>query len=81
MSDDQKQLSFEQGCERLEEIVEQLEDGELSLERSLELFEQGVRLSQDCRQQLEAAETRVEILMKRGGDRKAQPFELDESSG
>ena len=81
MPDDQEQLSFEQGCERLEAIVQQLEDGELSLERSLELFEQGVHLSRNCRKQLEEAETRVEILMKKGGDRSAEPFQLDENSG
>lgn len=81
MPDDQEQLSFEQGCAKLEAIVKQLEDGELSLEQSLELFEQGVHLSRKCRKQLEEAETRVEILMKKGGDSSAEPFQLDENSG
>lgn len=81
MPDNRNQPSFEQGLKKLEGIVQQLEDGELSLERSLELFEQGVKLSQKCRKQLAEAETRVEILMKKGGDLEARPFELDESSG
>ena len=80
MPEDQQQPSFEEGLERLEGIVQQLEDGELSLERSLELFEQGVQLSQKCREQLDAAETKVEILMKKGRDVAARPFELDENS-
>ncbi len=81
MPDDQQQPSFENGLEKLEAIVQQLEDGELSLERSLDLFEQGVQLSQTCRKQLEAAETKVEIVMKKGGDLEAQPFELDDNNG
>ena len=81
MPDNRHQPSFEKGLKKLEGIVQQLEDGELSLERSLELFEQGVKLSQKCRKQLAEAETRVEILMKKGGDLEARPFELDESSG
>ncbi len=79
MSDDPRQPSFEQGLDKLEAIVEQLEDGELSLEESLKLFEQGVQLSQNCRKQLQDAEAKVEILLRKDGDVKAQPFELDEN--
>lgn len=56
--------SFESSLKELEEIVEQLEAGDLPLERSLELFEQGVRLSRDCQQRLDEAERRVEVLLK-----------------
>ena len=81
MPDDQQQPSFEQGLEELEAIVQKLESGDLSLEQSLELFENGLRLSKSCRKRLDDAETRVEILMKKGGERKAEPFKLNENGG
>ena len=56
--------SFESSLKELEEIVEQLEAGDLPLERSLELFEKGVTLSRDCQQRLDEAERRVEVLLK-----------------
>jgi exodeoxyribonuclease VII small subunit len=58
--------SFESALKELEQIVEQLEAGDLPLERSLELFEQGVKLSRDCQQRLDEAENRVELLLKNG---------------
>ena len=61
-------LSFEVGLQQLETIVKEMESGELPLERALELFERGMKLSDACRKQLEEAETRVEILMKRAGE-------------
>lgn len=81
MSDDQRKPSFEQGLDQLEAIVDQLEDGELSLEESLKLFEQGVQLSHNCRKQLQDAEAKVEILLRKDGDVEAEPFELDENGG
>jgi exodeoxyribonuclease VII small subunit len=75
---------FEDWLQQLEKIVDQLEKGDLSLEQSLKLFEEGVRLSNSCRQELEAAEGKVEILMKQGGKLQAQPFEAlgeDRSTG
>jgi exodeoxyribonuclease VII small subunit len=65
---------FEAGLKELEAVVKQLESGELSLEQSLELFERGVKLSETCRKQLEEAETRVEILMRRGDRIQPEPF-------
>ena len=67
-------LSFEVGLQQLETIVKEMESGELPLERALELFERGMKLSDACRKQLEEAETRVEILMKRAGDVQAEPL-------
>jgi exodeoxyribonuclease VII small subunit len=58
--------SFEAGLEELELIVKQMESGDLALERALDLFERGIRLSGECRKQLEEAETRVEVLVRRG---------------
>lgn len=66
---------FEDCLQQLEKIVEQLERGDLPLEQSLKLFEEGVRLSNSCRQELEAAEGKVEILMKQGGRLQPEPFE------
>lgn len=56
--------SFESSLAELEEIVGQLENGDLPLERSLELFEQGIKLSRECRSRLSNAERRIEVLMK-----------------
>ncbi len=67
-------LSFEDGLQQLEAIVKEMESGELPLERALELFEHGMKLSETCRKQLEEAETRVEVLMRRAGEMQAQPF-------
>ena len=66
--------SFEASLEELERIVKELEKGDLPLEQSLALFESGMRLSADCKRQLEEAESRVEILMKRGSEMVAVPF-------
>jgi exodeoxyribonuclease VII small subunit len=58
--------SFESSIKELERIVEQLEAGDIPLERSLELFEQGVRISRECQRRLDEAERKVEILLKTG---------------
>ena len=74
------EIDFEAALKQLEQIVEQLEAGDLPLERSLELFEQGVRLSRDCQKRLDEAERRVEILLKdEDGGYTPSPFEeMDE---
>ncbi|QOY87817.1 exodeoxyribonuclease VII small subunit [Paludibaculum fermentans] len=69
---------FEQSISELEAVVRQLESAELPLEQALELFEKGMLLSDSCRKQLTAAETRVEILMKKGEDFEAVPFDPEE---
>jgi len=56
--------TFEVSLNELERIVQQLEDGDLSLEDSLQLFEQGVKLSRECQQRLAQAERRIEVLLK-----------------
>jgi len=77
----EKSEPFEAALEKLEKIVKELEDGDLPLERSLELFEKGMELSEHCRKQLSAAETRVEILLKKQGKVEAVPFELEGGEG
>lgn len=66
---------FEESIKKLESIVEQMEKGDLSLEDSLKLFEEGVALSAVCKEQLEAAEGKVQMLIKQGdGSLKGVPF-------
>ena len=69
--------SFETALAELEKVVKELEAGDLPLERALDLFEKGIALSQTCRKQLEAAETRVEILLKKNGKVQPEPFHPD----
>ncbi len=65
MTNGQEQArTFEASLEALEQIVRQLEDGDLPLEKSLELFEQGIRLSRECQERLSQAERRIEILLR-----------------
>lgn len=61
---EQQTKSFEASLESLEQIVRQLEQGDLPLEKSLELFEQGIRLSRECQERLSQAERRIEILLR-----------------
>lgn len=61
--------SFEAQLASLERIVRELERGDLPLERSLELFEQGVRLSRECQERLNEAERRIEVLLTDGAGR------------
>jgi exodeoxyribonuclease VII small subunit len=72
--------SFEASLEELERIVKELEKGDLPLEQSLTLFESGMRLSADCKRQLEEAESRVEILMKRGSEMVPVPFNPEKTA-
>ena len=69
---------FETALKRLEEIVKKLENGELSLDSALQLFEEGIKLSRFCHTRLEEAERRVEILLKSSsGQPRAVPFESE----
>lgn len=71
---------FEEALKKLEEIVEKLEKGELALENALQLFEEGVKISQFCNAKLEEAEKKVTVLLQdRDGDLKEQPFEPAEN--
>lgn len=72
------QPGIEESLDALEAIVKRLESGEETLDGSILLFEEGMRLSAACRKRLEDAEARVEILMKQGGQDVAQPFSPEE---
>lgn len=69
---------FEECLQRLEKIVDELEKGDLPLEKALSLFEEGISLSNTCRKELESAEGKVEILLKQNG--KLQPEPLDQAA-
>ena len=69
---------FEKSLTRLEEVVKRMEGPDLSLDEAMKLFEEGVTLSRECQKQLEEAEGRVEILMKKAdGKIVAEPFNPD----
>ncbi len=70
--------TFESSLEELERIVRELERGDLPLEKSLELFEQGVKLSRACQERLSEAERRIEILTRDNHGRPTiRPFEAE----
>ena len=71
--------TFEASLDELEKVVKELEAGDLPLERSLELFEKGMALSEICRKQLENAETRVEMLIRKEGKLQPEPFRPDKA--
>jgi exodeoxyribonuclease VII small subunit len=78
MTDEKKEVEFETALKRLESIVENLENGELSLETALKQYEEGVRMADICSKRLTEAEKKVEVLMKTsGGKLKTAPFETD----
>jgi exodeoxyribonuclease VII small subunit len=67
--------AFEQSLTKLEGVVAKLESGELTLEQSVALYEEGVRLSEACKAELEKAEGRVQVLTRgRGGKMEAVDF-------
>jgi exodeoxyribonuclease VII small subunit len=70
---------FEAAMERLENIVESLEKGDLSLDESLKIFEEGMNLLSFCSKKLEEAERKVTMLIRdQSGEYKQQPFEAGE---
>ena len=64
MNNEEQSRSFESSLEALEQIVRELESGDLPLEKSLELFEDGIRLSRQCQERLNQAERRIEVLLR-----------------
>ncbi len=71
---------FEKNLERLDAIVRELEDADLPLDKALQLYEEGMKLSEFCHKQLEEAEGRIEILSKKaGGKVVAEPFESEDT--
>lgn len=78
---DGKAQRFEDGLKRLEQIVDELEKGDLPLEKSIELFEEGKKLSDFCKKKLDEAQFKVDMLMKgETGEAKEVPFEPEENA-
>ena len=76
-----KKPDFEKSLARLEEVVRRLESPQLSLDDAMKLFEEGVVLSRECQKQLEDAEGRVEILLRKAdGKLAAEPFDPERES-
>jgi exodeoxyribonuclease VII small subunit len=72
--------SFEEQLTALETVVERLERGELSLDESVRLFEEGVKLSNACKKELEAAEGRIQVLVEKGnGGMRVVDLEVEDS--
>jgi exodeoxyribonuclease VII small subunit len=70
--------SFEEQLTALESVVERLERGELTLDESVRLFEEGVKLSEACKKELETAEGRIQVLVERGRALVAVDLDVDE---
>lgn len=80
MSEEKKEIAFEDAMKKLESIVEHLEGGNSSLEEALKKYEEGVKMADICSKRLTEAEKKVEVLLKTaGGKFKTEPFSEDES--
>ncbi len=73
-----KSIDLEKSLAELEAIVEELESGDLPLEKAMQKFEQGIKLTRGCQSALKDAEQKVEILMKSAGGENLQPFEEED---
>jgi exodeoxyribonuclease VII small subunit len=72
-----KAIDFESAIQELETIVEQMEQGELSLEESLKQFERGIELTRNCQKSLQQAEQKVQILLQKNGQATLEEFDSD----
>ncbi len=72
------ELDLEGALEKLELLVESLEQGDLSLEESLKAFESGIKLTRQCQETLAAAEQKVQLLIEKNGMLKSEPFDNDD---
>jgi exodeoxyribonuclease VII small subunit len=74
------QPDFDTSMKRLEEIVDQLEGGELTLEESIARYEEGITLSKRLEKVLDDAEKRIEKLVEKGGEVETEPFEAEDGN-
>lgn len=73
-----KKFNLEKALADLEELVEELESGDLPLEKAMKKFEDGIKLTRGCQTALKDAEQKVEILLKSAGSEDLEDFEVDE---
>lgn len=76
----QKTPDFETALAELEALVEKMEQGDLSLDESLQQFERGVQLTRSCQQALKEAEQKVQLLLEKDGQSSLEPFDSDTES-
>jgi exodeoxyribonuclease VII small subunit len=69
-----KELKFEEMMKKLEQIVDELESGDMPLEESLKKYEEGVKLIHACRKRLDETKRKVEVLIKKDGKTVLEPF-------
>jgi exodeoxyribonuclease VII small subunit len=81
VASDNKPVDFEKALSELESLVERLESGDVPLDEALRTFERGVALTRHCQACLQAAQQKVEILLKRSGQPEVQPFEESGAAG
>ncbi|AUM13706.1 exodeoxyribonuclease VII small subunit [Ketobacter alkanivorans] len=72
-------IDFEQSLQTLEQLVESMESGDMTLEKSLEAFEQGIKLTKECQQALKEAEQKVEVLLNQNGEETLAPFKEEDA--
>lgn len=73
-----KSIDFEQALDQLEELVEDMENGDLTLEESLKAFEQGIKLTRECQTALSEAEQKVQMLIEENGELKSVTVNIEE---
>ncbi len=73
-----KTVNLEKSLTDLEELVEELESGDLPLEKAMKKFEEGIKLTRGCQAALKDAEQKVEILLKSAGGEELQAFEVED---
>ncbi|MDR9852692.1 exodeoxyribonuclease VII small subunit [Paenibacillus sp. VCA1] len=74
MTEKENELKFEDAMVQLEDIVGELEHGDVPLEKAIELFQQGMKLSQLCSQKLEQVERKIEMIVEENGELRKKPF-------
>ncbi len=75
-----KNINLEKSLADLEDLVEELESGDLPLEKAMKKFEEGIKLTRSCQKALKDAEQKVEILLKSAGGEALEDFEVEEDS-
>ena len=73
-----KSIDLEKSLAALEEIVDELESGDLPLEKAMKKFEEGIKLTRNCQAALKEAEQKVEILLQSAGGDELEEFEVDD---
>ncbi len=74
-----KTINLEKALSDLEELVEELESGELPLEKAMKKFEEGIKLTRNCQAALKDAEQKVDVLLKSAGGETLEDFDVDDS--